>query len=77
MSLKEHCISNGCESDKRLNLVHDRGMNLIMNINDLKTIEQLEQFLTGTQSIAFLVASKRKIYTETYSGHWLNSDIPR
>jgi len=31
-----------------------------MNINDLKTIEQLEQFLTGTQSIAFLVASNKK-----------------
>ena len=31
-----------------------------MNINDLKTIEHLEQFLTGTQSIAFLVASNKK-----------------
>jgi transposase InsO family protein len=31
-----------------------------MNINDLKTIEQLEHFLTGTQSIAFLVASNKK-----------------
>jgi len=31
-----------------------------MNINDLTTIEQLEQFLTGTQSIAFLVASNGK-----------------
>jgi hypothetical protein len=48
------------ESDKRLNLVHDRRMNVIMGINDLKTIEQLEQFLTGTQSIAFLVASNKK-----------------
>lgn len=28
-----------------------------MNINDLKTIAQLEQFLTGTQPIAFMVAS--------------------
>ncbi len=36
-----------------------------MNINDLKTIEQLEQFLTGTQSIAFLVASnKKEIYRD-------------
>jgi transposase InsO family protein len=35
-------------------------MKLIMNINDLTTIEQLEQFLTGTQSIAFLVASNKK-----------------
>ena len=31
-----------------------------MNINDLTTIEQLEQFLTGTQSIAFLVVSNKK-----------------
>jgi transposase InsO family protein len=31
-----------------------------MNINDLKTIEQLEQFLSGTQAIAFLVASSKK-----------------
>ena len=31
-----------------------------MNINDLTTIEQLELFLTGTQSIAFLVASNKK-----------------
>jgi len=31
-----------------------------MNINDLTTIEQLERFLTGTQSIAFLVASNKK-----------------
>ena len=31
-----------------------------MNINGLTTIEQLEQFLTGTQSIAFLVASNKK-----------------
>ncbi|MEQ1531187.1 MAG: hypothetical protein ABL925_17865 [Methylococcales bacterium] len=28
-----------------------------MNIKDLNTIEQLEQFLTGSQSLAFLVAS--------------------
>jgi len=30
-----------------------------MNINDLKTIEQLEQFLTGTQAVAFVVASSK------------------
>ncbi|MEY3759054.1 MAG: hypothetical protein RIR39_545 [Pseudomonadota bacterium] len=60
MSLKEHSISNGCEPDKRLNLIHDRRMNLIMNINDLKTIEQLEHFLTGIQSIAFLAVSNKQ-----------------
>jgi hypothetical protein len=35
-------------------------MNQIININDLKTIEQLEQFLTSTQTIALLVASNKK-----------------
>lgn len=35
-------------------------MNLIMNISDLKTIEQLEQFLTGTQAVAFVVASSHQ-----------------
>ena len=55
------------ESDKHLNLVHGRRMKAIMNINDLNTpvlsgvegIEQLEQFLTGRQAVAFLVASNK------------------
>src|SRR5664279_2464539 len=34
-------------------------MKPIMNINDLNTIEQMEQFLTGSQSVAFLVASSK------------------
>lgn len=36
-----------------------------MNINDLNTIDQLEQFLTGSQSVAFLVASSKD---ECYRG---------
>ena len=36
-----------------------------MNINDLNTIEQLEQFLTGSQAVAFLVASSKE---ECYQG---------
>ena len=36
-----------------------------MNINDLNTIEQLEQFLTGSQVVAFLVASSQD---ECYRG---------
>jgi len=36
-----------------------------MNINDLNTIEQLEQFLTGSQAVAFLVASSQD---ECYQG---------
>jgi transposase InsO family protein len=40
-------------------------MKLIMNINDLKTVGQLEQFLSGTQAIAFVVASsKQDIYRD-------------
>lgn len=31
-----------------------------MNINDLNTIDQLEQFLTGSQAVAFLVASSKE-----------------
>ena len=53
------------ESDKRLNLVHDRRMKPIMNINELNTIEQLEQFLSGSQAVAFLVASSKD---ECYRG---------
>ena len=53
------------ESDKRLNLVHDRRMKPIMNINDLNTLEQLELFLTGNQSVAFLAASNKD---ECYRG---------
>ena len=39
-----------------------------MNINDLKTIAQLEQFLTGTQPIAFMVASGQVDIYLDYSG---------
>ena len=36
-----------------------------MNINDLNTIEQMEQFLSGSQGVAFLVASSKD---ECYQG---------
>jgi hypothetical protein len=40
-------------------------MKPIMNINELNTIEQLEQFLSGSQAVAFLVAScKDECYRE-------------
>ena len=48
------------ESDKRLSLVHDKRMKPIMNISDLNTIEQLEQFLTGGQAVAFLDPSSKR-----------------
>ena len=31
-------------------------------MNDLNFVEQLEQFLTGSQDVAFLVASSRDVY---------------
>jgi hypothetical protein len=40
-------------------------MKPIMNINDLCAIEQLERFLTGSQAVAFLVASSKD---ECYRG---------
>jgi len=38
-------------------------MKPIMNINDLNTIEQLEQFLTDSQAVAFLFASRAIVCT--------------
>ena len=35
-----------------------------MNINDLNTIAQMEQFLTGGQAVAFLVASSNIPFAE-------------
>jgi hypothetical protein len=40
-------------------------MKPIMNINDLNTIEQMEQFLSGSQAVTFLVASSKE---ECYRG---------
>ena len=52
ISLKECAVSlTENASEKRLNLVHNKRMKLIMNI----TIGKLEQFLTGNQAVAFLV----------------------
>jgi hypothetical protein len=39
-------------------------MKLFMNINDLNTIEQMEQFLTGSKAVAFLVASSNIPFAE-------------
>jgi hypothetical protein len=49
-------------------------MKPIMNINDLNTIEQMEQFLTGSQAVAFLVASSKDECYRAYSAPGLNSD---
>ena len=34
-------------------------MNTIMNLDNLKTIEQMEDFLNGSQAIAFAVAANK------------------
>jgi transposase InsO family protein len=38
---------------------HDGGMKTIMKLEDLTTIDQLEDFLTGTQAVAFSVISDK------------------
>jgi len=40
-------------------VVHDRRMKTIMNEKDLKTIDQLQHFLEGTQAVAFVVLSDK------------------
>ena len=37
-------------------MLHDREMNTIMNIDNLTSITQMEEFLEGSQAIAFAVA---------------------
>jgi hypothetical protein len=66
--------SNGNEPGQRLNLVHDRRLKPITNINGLKTIEQLEQFLAGNQAVDFLV-DRNKPESWAYSAAWLSSGI--
>ncbi len=39
--------------------VHDERMKTIMKLEGLKTIEQLEDFLSGTQTVAFSVISDK------------------
>ena len=39
--------------------VHDMGVKAIMNIDELKTIEDLEKFLSGTQPVIFAVEKSR------------------
>jgi len=65
------------ESDKRLNLAHDKRMKPIMNINDLNTIEQMEQFLTAAKPSPFWLPAARMSATWAYSVRWLNSDALR
>ncbi len=39
--------------------VHDGGMKTIMKLDDLTTIGQLTDFLSGTQAVAFSVISEK------------------
>lgn len=42
-----------------LKTVHDRGMNTIMSLSELQSIDQLKLFLDGTQSVAFMVPAAK------------------
>lgn len=42
--------------------VHDRGMHTIMNDTQIRTIEQVREFLTGTSSVKFSPCSKEGCY---------------
>ncbi len=57
MSLNRAVFLTENKPDKRLNLVHDKRMKPVMNISDLNTIAQMEQFFAGDQAVAFLAAS--------------------
>ena len=41
-------------------VVHDHWMKTIMKLKQLTTIAAIEQFLAGTQAVAFSVASSKK-----------------
>lgn len=45
------------ESGQTLRRLYDRKMNTIMNIDNLQNITQMEEFLSGSQAIAFAVAA--------------------
>lgn len=54
-------------------VVHDGEMKTFMKLQELKTIDQLQAFLCGTQAVAFRVISDKD---ECYSGcraSWLSS----
>jgi hypothetical protein len=52
-------------------------MKPIMNINDINTIEQMEQFLTATKPSPFWLPAARMSATGAYSARWLNSGTLR
>jgi transposase InsO family protein len=52
--------------------VHDAGVKAIMNINELKTIEQLEKFLEGTQAVIFSIEKEQE---NRYA--WIQSTLIR
>ena len=50
--------------------VHDNEMKTIMNLDSLETLEQIEEFLLGTQPVAFGVVSTKQ---ERYD--WLQKTL--
>ena len=47
----------GNESEAGSGSVHDREMQTLMNLDNLTSIDQLAEFLSGTQTVAFSVLS--------------------
>ena len=50
--------------------VHDGGMKTIMKLEDLTTINQLTDFLSGTQAVAFSVISNWMPATAGFKENW-------
>ena len=62
MSLKRVSISNADKPEKLGQLVYDWDMRLIMNDEQLQTIEQVKQFLEGSKALEFRVLSVGEKY---------------
>ena len=48
------------EPDPRREVVHDHRMKTIMSLEQLTTIDAIEQFLEGTQSVTFSVLTNKQ-----------------
>ena len=57
VSFQPYPIWNESEAGRRS--VHDGGMKTIVKLEDLTTIDQLVDFLSGTQAVAFSVISNK------------------
>jgi hypothetical protein len=55
-----------------LKIVHDQLMKMIMKLEELKTLEQLSQFIDGTQAVLFEINLIKK---ERYN--WIRHELVR